>query len=61
MSACSTANEAILTSLTTDENAVDLTFALMTLQDTYDVDNFEHLKLGMLSALVAAVPTKVAP
>ncbi|ORY83468.1 telomere length regulation protein-domain-containing protein [Leucosporidium creatinivorum] len=43
------------------ENAVDLAFALMTLQDTYDVDNFEQLKLNIMTALVAAVPTKVAP
>lgn len=44
-----------------DENAVDLTFALMGLQDQYELDNFESLKLGIMAALVVAVPTKVAP
>lgn len=33
----------------------------MTLQDSYDVDNFEQLKVNIMTALVAAVPTKVAP
>lgn len=50
-----------LTHSFTAENSVDLAFALMTLQDSYDVDNFEQLKVNIMTALVAAVPTQVAP
>ncbi|SCZ88551.1 BZ3501_MvSof-1269-A2-R1_Chr10-2g02583 [Microbotryum saponariae] len=44
-----------------EENAVDLAFALMGLQDQYEIDGFEHSKRKIMIALVAACPTKVAP
>ncbi|GAA5900638.1 hypothetical protein JCM6882_000928 [Rhodosporidiobolus microsporus] len=43
------------------ENAVDLAFALMALQDQYELDNFDQLRQNILVALVAACPTEVAP
>lgn len=44
-----------------EENAVDLTFAVLGLQDVYELDGFEEKKLGILTALVVASPMKVAP
>ncbi|KAM0755050.1 hypothetical protein T439DRAFT_128186 [Meredithblackwellia eburnea MCA 4105] len=44
-----------------DENAVDLAFALMGLQDQFETEGFEEFKLKILAALVVASPTKTAP
>ncbi|GAA5874898.1 hypothetical protein JCM3774_006563 [Rhodotorula dairenensis] len=43
------------------ENAVDLAFTLMGLQNQFDIDEFDRHKLDMLVALVVACPTEVAP
>ncbi|KAK4690444.1 hypothetical protein P7C70_g9575, partial [Phenoliferia sp. Uapishka_3] len=43
------------------ENAVDLAFALMGLQDQFETDGFDQYKLNILAALVGACPIKVAP
>ncbi|GAA5839496.1 hypothetical protein JCM11251_002741 [Rhodosporidiobolus azoricus] len=43
------------------ENAVDLAFALMALQDQYELDNFDQLRQNILVALIVACPTEVAP
>ncbi|GAA6029657.1 hypothetical protein JCM8097_000988 [Rhodosporidiobolus ruineniae] len=43
------------------ENAVDLAFALMGLQDQYELVNFDELRQGILVALVVACPEEVAP
>ncbi|SCV73705.1 BQ2448_6135 [Microbotryum intermedium] len=44
-----------------DENAVDLTFALMGLQDQYDIKGFEDSKRKIMIALVSSCPRTVAP
>lgn len=44
-----------------DENAVDLAFTLMGLQDPFEIENFDTLKLDLLIALVASSPKLVAP
>ncbi|BGP38955.1 telomere binding protein [Rhodotorula kratochvilovae] len=43
------------------ENAVDLAFALMGLQNQFELDDFEQLKQNILVALVVACPIEVAP
>ncbi|BGP14942.1 hypothetical protein JCM10213_007256 [Rhodosporidiobolus nylandii] len=43
------------------ENAVDLAFALIGLQDQYELENFEQLRQNILVALLVACPTEVAP
>ncbi|GJN89867.1 hypothetical protein Rhopal_002856-T1 [Rhodotorula paludigena] len=43
------------------ENAVDLAFALMALQNQFELDDFERLKQDILTALIAACPAEVAP
>lgn len=43
------------------ENAVELVFALVGLQDNYEVPEFNRKKVGILSALVWAEPEKAAP
>ncbi|GAA5992706.1 hypothetical protein JCM10908_006891 [Rhodotorula pacifica] len=43
------------------ENAVDLAFALMGLQNQFELEDFDRLKQDMLVALVVACPTEVAP
>ncbi|EJD48220.1 hypothetical protein AURDEDRAFT_144155 [Auricularia subglabra TFB-10046 SS5] len=44
-----------------DENAVNLAFALVCLQDNYDLPNFVQNRQCALTALVACCPTKAAP
>jgi telomere length regulation protein len=43
------------------ENAVDLAFALMGLQNQFDLEDFDRHKQAMLVALIVACPTEVAP
>jgi len=43
------------------ENAVDLAFALMALQNQFELERFEELKQDILVALIVACPTEVAP
>ncbi|GAA5891676.1 hypothetical protein JCM5296_005508 [Sporobolomyces johnsonii] len=43
------------------ENAVNLAFAVMSLQDQYEIDNFDQLKQDILVALIASCPVEVAP
>jgi len=43
------------------ENAVNLAIALMSLQDNYELDNFEQAKQNMLVALIVGCPVEVAP
>ncbi|KAH9809361.1 hypothetical protein DFH28DRAFT_1133582 [Melampsora americana] len=43
------------------EHSLDLTFALLLLQDNFDLDNFSVQRQAALTALVACVPEKVAP
>ncbi|CAH7669946.1 telomere length regulation protein-domain-containing protein [Phakopsora pachyrhizi] len=44
-----------------EENALDLTFALLCMQDNYEMENFERLRQNALCALVVSVPQKVGP
>ncbi|KDQ33574.1 hypothetical protein PLEOSDRAFT_48191 [Pleurotus ostreatus PC15] len=44
-----------------EENAVNLVYALVTLQDNYDLDNFESKRQAALNALVSCCPRKAAP
>ncbi|GAA5880743.1 hypothetical protein JCM16303_004335 [Sporobolomyces ruberrimus] len=43
------------------ENAVNLAIALMSLQDNYELDNFEQSRQRLLVALIAGCPVEVAP
>ncbi|EGG07483.1 uncharacterized protein MELLADRAFT_105846 [Melampsora larici-populina 98AG31] len=43
------------------EHSLDLTFALLLLQDSFDLDNFSVHRQAALTALVVSVPEKVAP
>ncbi|GAA6056593.1 hypothetical protein JCM3770_006657 [Rhodotorula araucariae] len=43
------------------QNAVDLAFALMGLQNQFELDDFEQLKQNILAALIVACPAEVAP
>ncbi|GAA5892867.1 Tel2p [Sporobolomyces salmoneus] len=43
------------------ENAVHLAIALMSLQDNYELDNFEESRQKMLVALIVGCPVEVAP
>ncbi|GAA5918510.1 hypothetical protein JCM1841_003273 [Sporobolomyces salmonicolor] len=43
------------------ENAVNLAFAVMSLQDQYEIANFDQLKQDILVALIASCPVEVAP
>lgn len=45
----------------TEENAVNLVIAVIGLQDSFELDNFDQHKLSIMSALVACCPTKVSP
>ena len=47
--------------LNTDENAVNLVYGLVGLQNNYDVDGFETKRQGALVALIACCPRKAAP
>ncbi|PVG00939.1 hypothetical protein CPB86DRAFT_154849 [Serendipita vermifera] len=44
-----------------EENAVDLTCSLLSLQNNYDIEDFDRLVLEAVTALVACCPRKVAP
>ncbi|KPV77335.1 uncharacterized protein RHOBADRAFT_51210 [Rhodotorula graminis WP1] len=43
------------------ENAVDLAFAIMALQNQFELDRFEEQKQAILVALIVACPAEVAP
>ncbi|KAK4051053.1 telomere binding protein [Microbotryomycetes sp. JL201] len=43
------------------ENAVDLTFTVMGMQDQFEVERFEDKRLGLLTSLVWAAPTQTVP
>lgn len=47
--------------LSIEENAVNLAVALMSLQDNYELENFEASRQRMLTALIAGCPVEVAP
>ncbi|CAE7097225.1 unnamed protein product [Rhizoctonia solani] len=44
-----------------DENAINLAYLFMGLQDNFDLDRFEERRQAVLVALVACSPTKAAP
>ncbi|KAJ8517540.1 hypothetical protein ONZ45_g5285 [Pleurotus djamor] len=44
-----------------EENAANLVFALIGLQDNYNLDGFDHKRQAALNALVACSPRKAAP
>lgn len=44
-----------------DENAVNLAYGLIGLQDNYDLEGFEEKRQSALNALVAFSPRKAAP
>lgn len=44
-----------------EENAADLCFGVLGLQDKYDLDRFEERRLEILAALVACCPVISAP
>ncbi|KAJ3495032.1 hypothetical protein NLJ89_g10692 [Agrocybe chaxingu] len=44
-----------------DENAVNLVYALLGLQDNYELEGFAEKRQGALTALVACAPRKAAP
>ncbi|GAA6014659.1 hypothetical protein JCM10207_006893 [Rhodosporidiobolus poonsookiae] len=43
------------------ENAIDLAFTVMGLQDNFELDGFDQLKQNILVALLTACPVEVAP
>jgi hypothetical protein len=45
----------------TDENASDLAIALFTLQDNFELEGFETMRIKALIALIVSCPTKAAP
>ena len=45
----------------TEENAVDLVYTVMGLQNNYEIDSFEKLQQDALTALVACCPKRAAP
>ena len=45
----------------TEENAVNLAIALMSLQDNYELENFERSLNILLVALIDVSPVEVAP
>ncbi|RDB24234.1 DNA replication checkpoint protein tel2 [Hypsizygus marmoreus] len=44
-----------------DENAVNLVYGLLSLQDNYDLDDFEAKRQSALNALIACCPKRAAP
>ncbi|KAF5386639.1 hypothetical protein D9615_001839 [Tricholomella constricta] len=44
-----------------EENAVNLTYGLLGLQDNYELDDFDINRQGALNALIACAPKKAAP
>ena len=54
-------NETQLISYATEENAVNLVYAFVGLQDSYELDDFSTKRRGIVTALVACCPRKSAP
>ena len=50
-----------LTSCGTEENAVNLVYAFVGLQNSYELDDFSTKRQGIVTALVACCPRKSAP
>ena len=50
-----------LTSGATEENAVNLVYVFIGLQDSYELDNFSTKRQGIVTALIACCPKKTAP
>lgn len=44
-----------------DENAVNLVYGLLGLQDNFDLDGFEVKRQNAMNALIAGSPRKAAP
>lgn len=44
-----------------EENAVNLVYGFVGLQDNYDLDGFDQKRQAALNALVACCPRKAAP
>jgi hypothetical protein len=44
-----------------DENAVNLVYALLGLQDNFDLDGFSEKRQGAMNALVSCAPRKAPP
>ena len=44
-----------------EENADNLVYGLVALQDNFDLEGFEEKRQGALTALVACCPRKAAP
>ena len=44
-----------------EENAINLVYGFIGLQDNYDLDNFSQKRQAALNALVACCPRKAAP
>lgn len=53
-------DEAKLTSYETEENAVNLVYAFVGLQNSYELDDFSTKRQGIVTALVACCPRKSA-
>lgn len=45
----------------TEENAVNLTYGFVGLQDNFDLEDFDDKRQDILNALVACCPRKTAP
>ena len=54
-------DETQLKSYATEENAVNLVYAFIGLQDSYELDDFSTKRQGIVTALVACCPRKSAP
>jgi telomere length regulation protein len=44
-----------------DENAVNLVYGFVGLQDNFELDNFDIKRQGILNALVTCCPRRAAP
>lgn len=51
----------MLNERTVEENAVNLAFMFVGLQDNFELERFEERRLEVLVALVACCPSKAAP
>jgi telomere length regulation protein len=51
----------ILLNLWLDENAVNLVYALLSLNDNFDLESFAEKRQAALNALVAGAPRKAPP
>jgi len=54
-------DETQLKSYATEENAVNLVYAFVGLQDSYELDDFSPKRQGIVTALVACCPRKSTP